>query len=316
MPLKHFIQKNFFKIIMKNQFKKTVSLLVFSLFTVSSLLAQTSVFKRRDAYQTLSHIWELDSENNHETFLITTYKPVYVLPFRFSSHRREAPFVVSVEDVPTEKQLELDNVEATLQLSLKTKVAQRIFGEGALWIGYTQKSYWQVYNAEFSRPFRETNYEPEMIFNYPVNFNFLGLKTKMLGVGFNHQSNGREGKQFSRSWNRFIIHAGFEDKQWSLFVRTWIGAEINENKDIKNYMGRGDVTFNYRLNKHLFTLHGQHSLRTGSNNHGNIELDWAFPLHGNLTGYFQFSHGYGDAMIDYNQIHTIGGIGVVFSGTL
>lgn len=301
---------------MENHLKRTLLTLMLACFASPVLLGQSSVFKKREAYQTLSEIWELDSETNRETFLITTYKPVYVLPFRFSSHRRDVPFVVPDDEVPTEKQLELDNVEATLQLSLKTKVAQRILGQGALWIGYTQKSYWQVYNAEFSRPFRETNYEPEIIFNYPVKFHFLGLKGKMLGFGFNHQSNGREGKQFSRSWNRFILHAGFEDKQWSLLVRSWIATEIHENPDIKNFMGRGDATFNYRLKKHLLTLKGQHSLRTGDDNHGNIELDWAFPIHGNLTGYFQFFHGYGDAMIDYNQIHTIGGIGIVFSGTL
>lgn len=301
---------------MDNHLKKAVQLLVLTLFTTSSLLGQSSIFKKRDSYQTLTQIWELEPETNRGTFLITTYKPVYVLPFRFSSHRRDVPFEIPVDEVPTEKPIELDNVEATLQFSFKTKLVQNIFGKGALWLGYTQKSYWQVYNGEFSRPFRETNYEPELIFNYPVKFNFLGLKTKMLGFSFNHQSNGREGKKFSRSWNRFIMHAGFEDKDWSLVLRTWIAIETHENPDIENYMGRADATFNYRLNKHLLTLHGQHSLRAGSNNYGNIELDWAFPIHGNLTGYFQFFHGYGDAMIDYNQIHTIGGIGIVFSGTL
>ena len=301
---------------MKNHLKKTIQILIFSLLVSTSLFGQSSVFKKRSSYQTLTDIWELTPEKTKETFLITTYKPLYVLPFRFSSHRREVPFVVPLGEVPADKPVQLDNIEATLQLSLKSKIAHNIIGKGDLWIAYTQKSYWQVYNAEFSRPFRETNYEPELIFNYPVKSNFLGLKTKMLGFAFNHQSNGREGKQFTRSWNRFIIHAGFEDKQWSLMLRTWIAAEINENPDIENYMGRGDATFNYRINKHLLTLHAQHSLRTGSDNHGNIELDWAFPIHGNLKGYFQFFHGYGDAMIDYNQIHTIGGIGVVFSGTL
>jgi phospholipase A1 len=301
---------------MENHFKKTIQILIVSLFATSSLLGQSSIFKKRDAYQTLSQIWELDPETTREAFILTTYKPVYVLPFRFSSHRREVPFEVPVDEVPVDKPIELDNIEATLQLSLKTKIAQNILGKGAIWLAYTQKSYWQVYNVEFSRPFRETNYEPELIFNYPVKSNFLGLKTKMLGFSINHQSNGREGNQFSRSWNRFIMHAGFEDKDWSLVVRTWVTAEINENPDIKNYMGRADAVFNYRLNKHLLTFRGQHSLRGGSNNHGSIELDWAFPIYGNLTGYGQFFHGYGDAMIDYNQIHTIAGIGMVFSGTL
>ncbi|MBC7846334.1 MAG: phospholipase A [Flavobacterium sp.] len=275
----------------------------------------SSIFKKFDSYQTLTQIWELQPDSTSETFLITAHKPTYILPFRFSSHRREVNFeVVPPVDVATEEEIELNNVEATMQFSFKTKLAQRIFGNGALWLGYTQKSYWQVYNAEFSRPFRETNYEPEIIFNYPVQFNFL--KTKMLGFGFNHQSNGREGHKFTRSWNRFIMQAGFEDKQWSLLVRTWIATEISENPDIEDYMGRADATFNYRLNKHLFTLKGQHSLRLGDDNQGSIEVDWAFPIYGNLKGYAQFFHGYGDAMIDYNQIHTIAGIGIVFAGTL
>ncbi len=301
---------------MENHHKKNIQILILSLLVSTSLFGQSSVFKKRSSYQTLTDIWELTPEKTKETFLITTYKPLYVLPFRFSSHRREVPFVVPLGEVPADKPVQLDNIEATLQLSLKSKIAHNIIGKGDLWIAYTQKSYWQVYNAEFSRPFRETNYEPELIFNYPIKYNFLGLNTKMIGFAFNHQSNGREGKQFSRSWNRFILHAGFEDKDWSLVLRTWIAAEINENPDIKDYMGRADATFNYRLNKHLLTLRAQHSLRTGDDNHGSIELDWAFPIYGNLTGYGQFFHGYGDAMIDYNQIHTIAGIGIVFAGTL
>ncbi|WP_281225618.1 phospholipase A [Flavobacterium aquiphilum] len=301
---------------MENYLKKTLQILVLSLFASTSLLGQSSIFKKRESYQTLNQIWELEPETKKEPFLITTYKPVYVLPFRFSSHRRAVDFVVPADEVSTEKSIQLDNVEATIQLSFKAKIAQNIFGKGDLWIAYTQKSYWQVYNAEFSRPFRETNYEPELIFNYPIKSDFLGLKTKMLGFAFNHQSNGREGNQFSRSWNRFIMHAGFEDKDWSLIVRTWVAFQTNENPDIENYMGRADATFNYRLNKHLLTLKAQHSLRTGDENHGSVEFDWAFPIYGNLTGYGQFFHGYGDAMIDYNQIHTIGGIGIVFAGTL
>jgi phospholipase A1 len=295
---------------------RKVLILILVLFTVSSLMGQTSsIFKKMETYKSLAQIWELEPETSGETFLMTTYKPVYVLPFRFSSHRRDVPFEQG-DETTNEEPIQLDNIEATLQFSLKTKLARGIFGKADLWLGYTQKSYWQVYNKEFSRPFRETNYEPEIIFNHPAKFNFLGLKAKMIGFAFNHQSNGREGEKFTRSWFRFIMHAGFEDKQWSLVVRTWIASEFSENPDIKNYMGRGDVTFNYRLNRNLLTLHAQHSLRLGSDNQGHVEFDWAFPIHGNLKGYFQFFHGYGDAMIDYNQIHTIGGIGIVFTGSL
>lgn len=303
---------------------KVVLLTVFYFFADYSLMAQSIIFKKQDSCQTLSEIWELDSNTTKETFLLTAYKPVYILPFRFSSHRRSVPFEIPTEvspgiataEVPTDRASQLDNYEATIQLSFKTKIAQKIFGNGAVWLAYTQKSYWQVYNVQLSRPFRETNYEPEIIFNYPIASNFLGLKTKMIGFSFNHQSNGREGIEFSRSWNRFIVHVSFEENNWSLLVRTWVTTTASENKDIKNFMGRGDAIFNYRMERYLLTLKAQHSLRGGSNNRGSVELDFAFPIYGNLKGYGQFFHGYGDAMIDYNQRHTIGGIGIVFEGTL
>ena len=145
---------------MKNYFKKTLQILVLFLFSTISLMGQsTSLFRKMDSYQTLDKMWELEPDSSSETFLLTAYKPIYIMPFRFSSHRREVPFEQApADDFVPEEEIQLDNVEATMQFSFKAKLAQRIFGRGALWLGYTQKSYWQIYNAEYSRPFRETNY--------------------------------------------------------------------------------------------------------------------------------------------------------------
>jgi phospholipase A1/A2 len=301
---------------MKMYLKKAAQFVALFMFAASTVKAQsTSLFGKFDSYHTLSEMWELNSDIKSENFLLTAYKPFYILPFRFSSHRRELPFVI--DDVnQTDQENQISNVEALIQFSFKTKLAHRIFGAGDLWLGYTQRSFFQVYNGSLSRPFRETNYEPEIIINFPLKFNFLGMQGKMLGLSLNHQSNGREGTIYTRSWNRIIMNVGFEQEHWSLVVRPWFAFAFDENPDIENYVGRGDATFIYRWNKNLFTIHGQHSLRTGSDNRGQIELDWAFPIKGNLRGYFQFVHGYGDDMIDYRQKHTIAGIGMVFSQSL
>jgi len=79
-----------------------------------------------------------------------------------------------------------------IQISIKAKLAEGLlFGYGDVWAGYTQSSRWQVYNAEISRPFRETNCEPEAMLVFGTDYHLLGLHGRMLGLSLNHPSNGR-----------------------------------------------------------------------------------------------------------------------------
>ena len=153
---------------------------------VPAARAQTDadpIFTKKQVFRSLSDRWELDSTTQKGTFLVTAYKPLYVTAGRWSSDPNEQP----VSENPAYNypfNIPLGRYEARFQLSLKVKVLQGIFGRiGDLWVGYTQKSHWQIYNTAFSRPFRETNYEPELILNFATNFSFLGFKTRMLGIG-------------------------------------------------------------------------------------------------------------------------------------
>ena len=151
----------------------------------------------------LSKMWELDREDQRGTFKFVDYLPMYVMPFRFTDKPTEQPISLNPER-PIPERRDYQHIETKFQVSLKAKIMQDAFGKGDVWVAFTQQSYWQMYNGELSRPFRELNYEPELIFTYPLNFSAGHLKMKMIGLSVNHQSNGKEAAH-SRSWNRFIL---------------------------------------------------------------------------------------------------------------
>ena len=259
----------------------------------------------------LTEKWELDSAHQKGTFLITAYKPVYVLLGNKASNPNTLPESEN-PDYSFSKPLPVTPYDLKFQLSFKTKVLQDIFwGHGDLWIAYTQISRWQLYNLESSRPFRETNYEPEAILNFATNYHIFGFKGSLLGVSLTHQSNG-QGLPGSRSWNRVIFQLGFEKENWNIVFRPWIRIpdEIDENPAISDYIGRADLLVAHNWRKHQFSIIGRHSLRLGENSHGSFQLDWAIPLFGNLKGHLQFFQGYGESLIDYNYKQATIGVGV------
>ncbi len=257
--------------------------------------------------------WELDTTSARGTFLVTPYKPMYVLPIRWSNNPNERPESGNIDpDYIAPAGVDYNNIEAKFQLSFKTKVLQSIFwGHGDLWLAYTQKSHWQIYNNTLSRPFREVNYEPELILNFPVKFNLFGFKARMMGVALNHESNGKS-DPFSRSWNRIILHAGFERKNWTVYLRPWfrMPATIDDNPDISEYVGRGDVNVIYVKNGNILSFIGSHNLNFNSKARGNASFSWSYPVRNNLKGYLLISHGYGETLIDYNNLQTTVGVGV------
>lgn len=259
--------------------------------------------------------WELSPESKLGTWQVRAYQPVYILPAFWTSKKHEQPTSGNPQNVISpDEAMPLDSTEMKYQLSLKTKAFENIFGNnGDLWVGYTQSSRWQMYNSDESRPFRETNYEPEASLMFRTNYEMFGLNGRLLGLTFNHQSNGRS-DPWSRSWNRVIVNVGFERENFAMIVRPWFriseNAEDDNNPDIENYIGRGDLTAFYRYKDQDFSLMLRHSLKGGDDSRGAAQFDWNFPISGRLRGKFQLFHGYGESLIDYNHKATYVGLGV------
>jgi phospholipase A1/A2 len=267
----------------------------------------------RETASLLDQRWELSEDQKQGTFRVAPHKPVYILAAFHSSGTNDSPSSPS-EGHTVDSPLDLTNTETKFQLSLKSKLWEDVLGQPAdLWFGYTQSSRWQLFNASESRPFRETDYEPELMLTARTNYSLLGWTGRLAGVSFTHQSNGRQ-VPLSRSWNRVIAQIGFDRPGWSVMLRPWRRVHedrsSDDNPDIEDFLGRGEVLITRDTGRHEISAMFRHSLRTGDRSHGSVELNWAFPIYGELKGYLQFFSGYGESLIDYNHTANYVGLGV------
>lgn len=254
----------------------------------------------------------MEEKTEGNPFSITPHRPMYIMPIVYSSNPNTEVYKSFSPDA------ELQDVEAQFQISLKLLLWPRIFGYNMnLYLGYTQLSLWQVYNNDFSSPFRETNYEPELFFRAGMNEKILGTRLRFVTLAFDHQSNGRN-VPLSRSWNRLIAGMVMEKGHFYWNLRGWIGLTENENPDIFDFMGNGDlmvVFVPYRLPKHTVSVYFRPNLR--SDFRAAFQAEWSFPLRMHkLRAYVQFFTGYGQSMIDYNHKQTRVGVGLMMTNWL
>jgi phospholipase A1 len=219
----------------------------------------------------------------------------------------------------------LKDIETKFQISLKVPLTTgSIINKGdQFFFGFTLESWWQVYTESISRPFRETNYQPEAFYFTPLNWHPLNSNTGII-FGFEHQSNGRS-EQISRSWNRIYANFLFEKGDFALSFRPWYripegskestkGSPGDDNPDIDEYMGHFELNLaydwnnDYELSMKLRENFSQH--------HGAVEIGFTFPLWGKLRGFAQYFSGYGENLIDYNYNQQRFSIGLALTDIL
>ncbi len=246
---------------------------------------------------------------------VRLHQPNYLLFARYTTDVNLEPYEPLFEAFADD--YDFEDVETKFQLSFKGRLATTEDRRWGLWFAYTQQSQWQVYSGDISSPFRETNYMPELFGSFRPDVDLGGLKFNLLNFGYTHQSNGRA-DPISRSWDRLFVEGGFDNQDFALIVRAWTRIKPSDyeddNPDILDYMGHGQVTALYRWRDNTFTLMGRGNLSTGK---GAAQFSWTSqPVLGPLRVHFQLFSGYGESLIDYDWNQTTVGLGVTLNDLL
>ena len=284
---------------------------------------------KNNKYSELSKFWELQRGTDCDTFALRGYRPISLAVTASDGVNMQPSSPSAGHTAPAA--LPYSRTENKIQLSIRTKIIKGLLKNGAeddddhdsLWFGYTQKSYWQLFNPGLSRPFRSTDHEPELIYIYPHQIPLGGgWDYRLSGLGLVHQSNGQS-LPLSRSWNRVYLMGAAEkilgqDASLTLQGRLWQrlreSPENDDNPGIENYVGRTEVTGSWQINKaNTVGVTLRHSLRKEAR--GSVRFDWMMapissPGYTGLRWHVQFFSGYGDSLLDYNRKRKVLSLGL------
>lgn len=281
---------------------------------------QTAEKQRQRSYLTRS--WDLDSRDDEllgeQQSPLRPHRVTYLI-IRNSLGANLYPYSPTHPAAATQEDIEPNEIK--FQFSQKAKFLNPVkinflgFSGMRLWGAYTQQSNWQAFNAGNSSPFRETNYEPELILMLNTGEEH-GLK--LVNIGYNHQSNGRS-QNMSRSWNRMYLQGGWETHTLTLMARMWwrIPEDYtqDDNPDISDYIGRADLNIRWEPDDHsqVIDITLRNNLRTDQNR-GHVQFDWATPITVSKSTklHVQLTSGFGESLIDYNVFQTTLGMGISF----
>ena len=233
-----------------------------------------------------------------KTFDISPYKTNYLLPVTYDAVNHG----------------DRRHMETKFQLSFQKTLADNVLGLDETFVGaYTQTSWWQT--GTKSTPFRESNYQPEVFMMMP-HFDKDSV-IKAYKFGLLHESNGQDQME-SRSWNRLYAKAFFQLGGLLVSPRVWYripeSKASDDNPNIDDYLGYGDLEFIYPWKTHAFKLLVRNNFHFDNTNKGAVQFDWTFPMWDkNLFGYLQLYSGYSESLIDYTKRSDRIGIGFALS---
>lgn len=255
-------------------------------------------------------------------FVMTPHLQNYLLPLTHQNNPNQEPWLA--QDTYPGFERPIEHAEAKMQVSLKVPLTYQdlLFKHDGVYVGFTLKFFWQVYNKELSAPFRETNYRPEIFYQAPITWRYWD-SIMFTRIGFEHESNGRS-ELLSRSWNRVYLGLGVQRGRWLLYLQPWYRVpedakeddgdpltppppEGDDNPDIEDYFGHYEFWGVYDYHQYELSSMLRQNFDTGK---GAFELGITFPMWKRIKAYVQFFNGYGESLIDYN--HSVQRISVGF----
>jgi phospholipase A1 len=277
---------------------------LFAVYTVLIFISPLLAEGGPDHEQPNTSVRENEPDGNSEDDSITekliglsSHKPNYVLPFvRTTYHDRYR-----------------QKSEMQYQISFK----QRIFRimDMTFYLAYSQRSFWQCYNGDRSRPVRENNYNPEAF----IRSGKIGAFR--LDLGYEHESNGRDLPD-SRGWDRVHCTPSYENEYLRLRLKGWVrisrrrGYSENDpyrddNADISRYYGYAELycTLKYDAFQLTMMIRGNPAYRKGA-----FQADASYPLRkNNIYLIVQYFDGYGASLEDYRRYQRKVGIGFMLT---
>jgi len=239
---------------------------------------------------------EAERQDAFNPYVITAHKHNFFLPLSYTSNVNMPSF--ELQNAPDD--LAYKPYEVNFQISLKSQVNQKdlLFAGDAVFFGITMESWWQLYNAQLSSPFRETNYQPEVFYLTPLLWGPFNGKTA-LSFGLEHQSNGQL-KELSRSWNRIYAELIYGRGSFVASLRPWyrlpekrkespLDAQGDDNPDIHRYFGNAQLSLGWKNAKIELASVIRGNLSTGK---GAVDTTLTFPLSGKFRGMVAFSIGW------------------------
>ncbi|MDD5384053.1 MAG: phospholipase A [Gallionella sp.] len=270
----------------------------------------------------LTKAWNLDdkaSRDESKLGRLMPHRQSYLLVRKTGNVNNQPASPAIGHNTPTP--YDFDALETKFQLSFKADIGSQkdvnFWGLETLrlWGAYTQQSNWQMFNTRNSSPFRETNYEPELIATFGTG-SPSGLK--LVNLGLAHQSNGRNLPE-SRSWNRLYLQGGWEWGNTSVMARGWWRIPENslkdENPDITDYVGRADLVARWEpVDKSQAVAILLRNNLNLAKNRGFMQVDWSMPvaLGNSARLHAQLTSGFGESLIDYNHRQNTFGLGFSF----